>query len=120
MTTIVLLSLVVVVTVAAVGGWVIQIVRRHRGVVVSPSVVTMLTVIAVVGWCWTVAFDAAFGDVRWLRGPVILVSAILAFGAIYSLTGLRPRRNVVGERTGSFVGREGAVHVNEWDDPRFR
>ena len=114
---IVLLSLVVVATVLAVGGCVVQLVRRHRGAEVSFSLVRLVIVVAVVGWCWAVAFDAAFGDVRWLRGPIILVSAVLALGAIYSLTGTRLHHHTSGIAS----GRDGAMRVNGWDDdPRFR
>jgi hypothetical protein len=116
-TAIVLVSLVVVATVLAAGGWVIQMARRRRGAAVSFSVVRTVTVLAVVGWCWAVAFDAVFGDVRWLRGPIILVSAMLALGAIYSLTGTRLHHNTAGLST----SRDDAMRLDGWDnDPRYR
>jgi hypothetical protein len=115
-TSIVLVSLVVVATVLAAGGWVIQMARRHRGAAVSFPVVRRMAVVAVVGWCWAVAFDAGFGDGRWLGGPILLVSAVLALGAIYSLTGTR-----LHHTSWSVNSKDDAMRLNGWhNDPRYR
>jgi len=80
-----LLSLVIVLSVFALGLWVVQLVRRHRGATASLRVALVVTVVAVDGWFWAIAFDSAFGPDRSLRGPVVFVSAILALGAVYWL-----------------------------------
>jgi hypothetical protein len=38
-------------------------------------------------WLWQIAFASAFGPQRWLIGPLTAFNAVVAFGAIYSLTG---------------------------------
>jgi len=115
-----LMSLVIALTVLAVGLWVIQLARRRRGSAASLGLALMVTVVAADGWFWAVAFDTVIGPERSLRGPVIFVSAILALGAIYGLTGTRMHSDVAGGRMGIYLGRDESMRADGWDnDPRF-
>src|SRR5690349_12997606 len=99
------MSLVSAVTLAALALWVIRLVRRRRGGSASLGVAITVTVVALVAWGWAISFDAAFPD-RSLRAPVIIVSAILALGAINALTGTRMHSRASGGRMGLFLGRD--------------
>jgi hypothetical protein len=114
---------VIALTVLAVGGWAIQLGRRRRGAAVSTRLAVVITLLAVDGWLWAAAGDAAFGPIRWLVGPLVLVNAVLAMGAIYGLTGFQAHKDFArgaAARAGALLGHDESTRaIGRDDDPRF-
>ena len=118
-----LLGIVIALTVLAVGVWPVQLGRRRHGSIVSIRLAVVLTLFAVDGWLWVFALEAAFGR-AWLLAPLLLVNAVLAFGAIYVVSGFQPHKDFArgaAGRAGALLGHGEPLRSNgRDDDPRFR
>lgn len=81
------LTVLLTATAAALAGAPLVVTRaRRRGRPIHRLLVTGGVFFAD-WWLWQIAFASAFGPQRWLIGPLTAFNAVVAFGAIYSLTG---------------------------------